>query len=316
VTHRSAIPFLDGRSRRPVDALRGAEVVVSSQPLGWPGVLVEAGRNDAWEVDDLMVAHHYLALNVDVAPLTFEVRGAHGFRRVTLDPGSAWVCPAGEPFTHRVGTPNAYALLAVDPARLDRLVHPSGGRVALRRTYDVRVPQLDHLVRALVVEADRGGPGGPPFVDALTTAIGLQLARVAGAGAPPPAAARGGLAPAARRRVLALMDASVETGVSIETLAREAGLSPAHFARAFTRSVGRPPHQHLLALRLERARRLLAAADARLSDVALRTGFADQSHFTRAFRRAFGVTPGAVMRAAGASQFGTPVPDARPATAP
>jgi len=97
-------------------------------------------------------------------------------------------------------------------------------------------------------------------------------------------------------RVLALMDASVETGVSVETLAREAGLSPAHFARAFTRSVGRPPHQHLLALRLERARALLGAPDARLSDVALRTGFADQAHFTRQFRRAFGVTPGAVLR--------------------
>jgi AraC family transcriptional regulator len=296
VPHRSAIPFLDGRSRRPVDALGGAEVVVSSQPLAWPGVLVEAGRNDAWEVDDLTVAHHYLALNVDAAPLTFEVRGAHGFRRVTLDPGSAWVCPAGEPFTHRVGTPNAYALLAIDPARLDRLAHPDGGRVTLRRTYDVRVPQLDHLVRALVVEADRRGPGGPLFVDALTTAIGLQLARVARAGEPPPAPARGGLTAAARRRVLALMAASVETGVSVETLAQEAGLSPAHFARAFTRSVGRPPHQHLLALRLERARALLGAADARLSDVALRTGFADQAHFTRQFRRAFGVTPGAVLR--------------------
>jgi len=296
VPHRSAIPFLDGRSRRPVDALGGAEVVVSSQPLAWPGVLVEAGRNDAWEVDDLTVAHHYLALNVDTAPLTFEVRGAHGFRRVTLDPGSAWVCPAGEPFTHRVGTPNAYALLAIDPARLDRLAHPDGGRVTLRRTYDVRVPQLDHLVRALVVEADRRGPGGPLFVDALTTAIGLQLARVARAGEPPPAPARGGLTAAARRRVLALMAASVETGVSVETLAHEAGLSPAHFARAFTRSVGRPPHQHLLALRLERARALLGAADARLSDVALRTGFADQAHFTRQFRRAFGVTPGAVLR--------------------
>ena len=296
VPHRSAIPFLDGRSRRPVDALGGAEVVVSSQPLAWPGVLVEAGRNDAWEVDDLTVAHHYLALNVDAAPLTFEVRGAHGFRRVTLDPGSAWVCPAGEPFTHRVGTPNAYALLAIDPARLDRLAHPDGGRVTLRRTYDVRVPQLDHLVRALVVEADRRGPGGPLFVDALTTAIGLQLARVARAGEPPPAPARGGLTAAARRRVLALMAASVETGVSVETLAQEAVLSPAHFARAFTRSVGRPPHQHLLALRLERARALLGAADARLSDVALRTGFADQAHFTRQFRRAFGVTPGAVLR--------------------
>ena len=125
------------------------------------------------------------------------------------------------------------------------------------------------------------------------------------AAAPSAPAARGGLAPAARRRVLALMAARVEQGVSVDALAREAGLSPAHFARAFTRSLGRPPHQHLLALRLERARALLEAADARLSDVALRAGFADQAHFTRAFKRAFGVTPGAVLRGRSAARRGS-----------
>jgi len=61
--------------------------------------------------------------------------------------------------------------------------------------------------------------------------------------------------------------------------------------------MGRAPHRHLLTLRLERARHLLDAPGARLSSVALRLGFADQSHFTRLFKREFGVTPGAVLRA-------------------
>jgi AraC family transcriptional regulator len=60
--------------------------------------------------------------------------------------------------------------------------------------------------------------------------------------------------------------------------------------------VGRAPHQHLMTLRLERARRLLETPDAALSDVAARAGFADQSHFTRLFKRQFGVTPGAFVR--------------------
>jgi AraC family transcriptional regulator len=52
-----------------------------------------------------------------------------------------------------------------------------------------------------------------------------------------------------------------------------------------------------MTLRLERARRLLDATDVALSDVALRAGFADQAHFTRLFKRQFGVTPGAFTRA-------------------
>lgn len=107
---------------------------------------------------------------------------------------------------------------------------------------------------------------------------------------------RGGLSPLARRRTLELIDAKLDARLTVDALAREAGLSPAHFARAFKETLGRAPHQYLLALRLRRARRMLDAPDSVLSDVALRAGFADQAHFTRLFKREFGVTPGAVRR--------------------
>jgi AraC family transcriptional regulator len=304
----SGIPFLDSRSGRPVDALADARLFVSSRPLGWPGVLAEAGENATWEVDDLTVAHHYLALNTDEVPLTFEVRGPHGFRRVTLDPGSVWFCPAGEAFTHRVWDRCEFAAIAIDPVYFARLVGADNGEPAdgspppeLRRVYGVRAPQIEHLVRALVVEAGRGNPSGLPFVDALVTGVSLQILRHAGVGAPRPTVLRGGLAPAARKRVLELIDARLEQRLSVDELAREVELSPSHFARAFKQATGRPPHQHILTLRLERARRLLEQPGASVSDVALRMGFADQAHFTRLFKRQFGVTPGAVLRGRRAS---------------
>jgi AraC family transcriptional regulator len=105
------------------------------------------------------------------------------------------------------------------------------------------------------------------------------------------------LSPAARTRVLELIDARLDRGISIDELAREADLSPSYFTRAFKQTIGRPPYQHILSLRLARARRLLEEPGASLSDIAFRTGFADQAHFTRLFKREFGVTPGAVLRA-------------------
>jgi AraC family transcriptional regulator len=298
-TRRSAIPFLDARSRRPVDALEDTSLVASSKRLGWSGIVVEAGSNDTWEVDDLTVAHHYLAMNVGDAPLHFEVKEAHGFRPAVIEPGAVWVCPAGESFTHRVAQQNSFALVTVDPVRFAMFfgATPGGGDAPqLRRDYNLRSPQLEHVVRALVVEADRGGPSGTAFVDALAIALSHQLVHLAGERRVVSEPTRGGLAPAARQRVLELVDERLERGVSVDELAREAGLSPAHFARAFKESVGRPPHQHILARRLERARQLLDAPRAQLSDVALRTGFSDQAHFTRHFKRAFGVTPGEVLR--------------------
>lgn len=298
---RCVVPLFDRRAPRRIVAVRDDRSVAIAQALDWPGVLLEAGQNDVAEVDDVTFAHHYIGLNADRSPVTIEIKEQNGYRPVTLPPGVGWMNPAGQPFSLRVRSagPHAYVRISIDPLRFDRLVSGSGDYatpVALRRTFGIGGPQVRHLLSALAEEAKAGTPSGLAFVDTLTSALGIQIMKQAGAAAPIPAPARGGLAPAVRRRVLELMDASTAAHLTIDVLAREAGLSPAHFARAFKESVGRAPHQHLLTLRLDRARRLLDVPGAALSDVALQTGFADQAHFTRFFKRQFGITPGSLRR--------------------
>jgi len=83
-----------------------------------------------------------------------------------------------------------------------------------------------------------------------------------------------------------------EEGISLdlETLAQRAGLSRFEALRAFKKRYGLPPHAYQLCLRIDHARRLLLEGAA-AADVAARCGFADQSHFTRHFKRFNGVTP-------------------------
>ena len=299
---RCIIPLLDRRAPRRILSVLDERSVATAQALDWPGLLLEAGRNDVAEVDDLTLAHHYMGLNADEGPVTLEVKEPHGYRPVTLAPGEGWINPAGHSFSLRVksANPHAYVRISIDPVRFDRLVSTSEDNAAplgLRRVYGIRGLQMQHIVGALANEASEGTPSGLAFVETLTTALGLQLVQQAGVAVLAPSRLRGGLAPAVRRRVLALMDARPDAHLTIDELAREAGLSPAHFARAFKESIGRAPHQHLMALRLERARRLLDAPEAALSDVAQRTGFADQAHFTRFFKRQYGMTPGMLLRA-------------------
>lgn len=79
--------------------------------------------------------------------------------------------------------------------------------------------------------------------------------------------------------------------VSLETLAGIAGLSPFHFTRLFTRTVGVSPHQYQLQMRLKKATDLLAAGNL-ATDVAFATGFCDQSHLQKEFKKKFGISPG------------------------
>jgi AraC family transcriptional regulator len=273
--------------------------IVTSQVLDWPGMLLEAGRNDVAAVDDLVGDQHYLSLNLDTEPLTLEVKESQGFQRFTVPPRSLWVSPSALPITLRLNSTLSYLRVSIEPLHLDRLLSPSlddARPVRLRRTYGVASPQIIHLMLALKAEADGRNPGGLAVVEAVTAALSHLLVRHAGVEQPRPVRAQGGLAAAARRRVLELIHARLDARLTVETLAREVGLSPAHFARAFKQTIGRAPHEYLLSLRLERARRLLELPGAALSDIAQRTGFADQAHFTRLFKRAFSITPGALVR--------------------
>lgn len=108
--------------------------------------------------------------------------------------------------------------------------------------------------------------------------------------------ARGGLAPAALRRVREYVEQHFTEKILSVTLATIAGVSPGHFNRAFRQSTGFSPHQYLMQQRVAAATQLLEKTNRSLVDVALETGFANQSHFCRTYAVATGETPGACRR--------------------
>jgi AraC family transcriptional regulator len=106
-------------------------------------------------------------------------------------------------------------------------------------------------------------------------------------------AAPGSALPGWLRDVVALLhERFAEPGLELRRLADVAGVHPVSLSRAFRRHLGRTPGAYLRGLRLEQAARELERSERPLSEVAAAAGFADQSHFTRAFRAAFGATPG------------------------
>jgi AraC-like DNA-binding protein len=109
--------------------------------------------------------------------------------------------------------------------------------------------------------------------------------------AEPPARSRGGLPPVVTRRVCEYVESHLDQKISLDALASMAGLSTHHFARAFHQTVGMPPHSYLLSRRLERAERMLSETRLPLAEIAVATGFSDQSHLARHFRRRTGISP-------------------------
>ena len=123
--------------------------------------------------------------------------------------------------------------------------------------------------------------------------LGSLVARHSRATATPPKIERES---AAIRKIREYLQANYAASIHLDDLSELSGLSPFHLLRTFRSAMGMPPHAYLRQIRVEQAKRMLAAGTS-ISEVALAAGFVDQSHLTRFFKRILGMTPGAYANA-------------------
>ena len=92
-------------------------------------------------------------------------------------------------------------------------------------------------------------------------------------------------------RVIAFLEEHFVDEVTVDRLAEIAEISTPHFNRRFRQLLRLSPMEYVLSLRVQEAQRLLSTTDAGIGDIAVSTGFYDQSHFTKRFRKLTGMTP-------------------------
>lgn len=200
--------------------------------------------------------------------------------------GDAFLAAPLEPHGGRAfeGTAVSYAALFIPPAILGDILRIATAGAEPSLPGLVVQPQALGLYERLLIRL-RVAETPAAQVEAVAATLRAFLAT-------PAAALPAGHVSADRtvRRIRLLLDDAIGEPVRIETLARAVHLNQRYIISLFSRALGIPPHQYLIARRVERAR-ILIGAGRPLSVVAVDTGFTDQSHFTRMFRSTYGCTP-------------------------
>ena len=152
--------------------------------------------------------------------------------------------------------------------------------------------QVQRIVSALPL-ADKFGPGHRQlFLDGLAYALLACFARQRVEAPPRHTGATKGLSDDEFTRCVEFADARISARVDLHEWAAVIGMSVAEFAKLFQSRTGEPPYAWFMNWRIDRSKEMLRAPGVPLTDIALGVGFCSQSHFTEAFRRRVGVSPG------------------------
>jgi AraC family transcriptional regulator len=283
----------------PLDWLRIVPfpAAASSERLGWVGL--EAARYcaaPAAELDQPALTHHWLILHArppEELDLLYD-----GVRRHAPPPaGSVVLVPVGCPVRWRCRGRQDVLNVHLEAGLVGRVAAESFGldpaRLALPPLDGLDLPPLRAAMLAVGTELASGGAGGPLAAESLANLLAVHLLRHAAAPRRLQRERDGALPRGRLRAVVEYVEEHLGAHPTLEQMAAVAGLSVYHFARQFRAATGLPPHQYVIARRVERAQQLLQAGTGlSLAEVAARAGFADQSQLTRHFKRLVGNTPG------------------------
>jgi AraC family transcriptional regulator len=273
-------------------------LLLSSVPLGWRGIIVEWHRLPPRELPQHYVIGHGISVHTGAQPIPFGWNGRKGWRDSVINPGESHFLPQGELNTPRWLHTFDEVTIVLQPGFVADVVRDGlpGDRIEFATQRSVADTVIARYAAAFRAELSADAPMGRLYAEALTVALVLHLLAHYGAAKPKAPALRGKLNAFQLRAVVDFIAGHLSEDVSLIALAREAHVSPFHFARLFRRTVGIPPHQLVLRLRVQRAIGLMNTSTLSLAQVAAESGFHDQSHFTRAFRAATGTTPAAYPR--------------------
>ncbi|MBO9707492.1 MAG: helix-turn-helix transcriptional regulator [Caulobacter sp.] len=279
------------------------EPIVTSRERAWGSVAVDVHRSCAGVAERVpALDHHMIGYCRSGGGRLIQGR-AGKVHSSMLSAGSSLLMPAGYDATWEGDAP-ASVRIRVAPSLVTLAGEQIGRRgtaqIEIRNVFQARDAMIERIAMTFLAELDRKPhPAQRLIVEGLSCAIVAHLLRHYNAFEDVELAAPPSLGPSDVAKITQYIEDNIEESIGLSDLAGLVNVSRFHFARLFKQSMGVTTRAFVEQRRISRAQSLILESDLPLAEVALITGFSDQSHFTRRFHRHAGCTPAVFAREQG-----------------
>jgi AraC family transcriptional regulator len=288
--------FVELAAKNHASQIKPYLTTLSSSKAAWDGILVEHDVDSTLDVHEVTSPAHLIAVHYgQAASLEWTTNGRTQRSRFT--PGVVNINPFGYSLKQQWHERAEFILLALDPQLFEHVAEESlqGSRAELILRFEVHDPLIEQIALTLMGEIAQDKFMNRLYAESLTNSLAFHLVRNYSV-TPSDASSNthvysGGLTPRQLQRAIEYINSHLDQSISLVEIANAVEISSSHFARAFKRSTGIPPHKYLTQQRVEQAKTLLANSKLSLAEIAFHLGFSSQGHFTTVFRQWTEMTP-------------------------
>jgi AraC family transcriptional regulator len=281
-----------------IDRQSHKSLTLSSQQMGWNGILVEQYQippNSSCEASLSALSAHWLNFPLG-QPMHLTQQRDDRLHESIFHKGDLIFVPAGQPSYWRSrtnNTPQSILRIYLQPELVKQIVEASAldcSQLDFTKSCSQSALPLHQIAVMLLAELQSGGIMGELYIESLTQLLVIELLRHYSR-AQTITSVKSSLTHTRLQSAIDYIHAHLDLDLTLVQIAASINISPSHFASLFKQATGISLHQYVIKQRVERAQLLLETTDLPIASIAFQVGFSSQSHLNQHCKRLTGMTP-------------------------
>lgn len=268
------------------------EVAIAERKVSWS--MIHVGHYQytaALETPEHYFPQHFISVHLNETAIIKEQRLDGHLQSDSFSIGDICITPATTPVSVRLHAPWEIMGLYLEPTSITQLTAVDAESIQLVPQFKLQDPLIHQMAIALKTQLSSPGEWNRIYVESMATAFSAHLLQHYSTRKPKEESDSQGLSVTRLKQATEYIHEHADQNPSLIEIAQQVSLSPYHFSRLFKQSTGLSPHQYLIDCRITQAKQLLKTTALSISEIAAQSGFTDQSHLARHFKRQFGVPP-------------------------